>query len=131
MSKVYDDKGNFLMEIDSKQQPPAGEWTKKIRDYIADFIYAEQHGVAMQHKPRCLEKDLIEACDHIDRKDKIIWAYESVHAPVNPLLAINKELLKALEEASIDFYYIHQHPEDAHTDSYSFMEKANAAIAKG
>ena len=63
-------------------------------------------------------------------KDEIIFAYESVHAPINPLLAINKDLLEVLEEASADFYYIHQHPEDAHTDSYNFMEKANAAISK-
>ncbi len=41
--------------------------------------------------------------------------------------AIRKELLEALEEASSDFYYIHQHPEDAHTDAYNFMEKLKKA----
>lgn len=64
-----------------EQRPTAGEWTKEIRDYIADFIYAEQHGVSMQHKPRCLEKDLIEACDRLDKAE-----------------ATNKDLLEALEK---------------------------------
>ena len=47
------------------EEEPA-EFTKDIRDYIEDFIYAENKGVAMQHAPRCLERDLIEACDLID-----------------------------------------------------------------
>ncbi len=41
--------------------------------------------------------------------------------------ASRKELLTALEEAADDFYYIHQHPEDAHVDSYNFMEKVKQA----
>ena len=40
------------------------------------------------------------------------------------------ELLDACKEAKRDFYYIHQHPEDAHVNSYNFMEKVKAAIAK-
>ena len=40
----------------------------------------------------------------------------------------NERLKEALEEASRDFYYIHCHSEDAHTDSYTFMGKVDEAL---
>jgi len=64
------------------QQPLAGEFTQEIRDYIADYIYAEEHGIAMQHKPRNLEHDILEACDRLDIvetiKDELLTALENL-----------------------------------------------------
>ena len=40
------------------------------------------------------------------------------------------DLLAALGEASKDFYHIHCHSENAHSDSYGFMNKAEQVLAK-
>lgn len=50
---------------------------------------------------------------------------------IKELEARVKKLLEALEEAADDFYYIHKHPENAHTDSYNFMEKVKQAKKEG
>ena len=57
-----------MRKIDEAMPEPT-EFTKEIREYLQDFIYAEENGVAMQHDPRCLERDLMQACDIIDAKD--------------------------------------------------------------
>ena len=59
---------------------------------------------------RLAAKEALDLCDRLDTSE-----------------ASRKGLLTALEEAADDFYYIHRHPEDAHTDSYNFMEKVKQA----
>lgn len=51
---------------DTRPEPEPTEWTKLIRDYIEDFIYAEKHGTARVHNPRPLVRDIIHCCDIID-----------------------------------------------------------------
>lgn len=55
------------------------------------------------------------------------WRTKSLKA-ADLLDASNEKLKETLEEASRNFYYIHQHPEDAHTASYKFMEKVEQAL---
>ena len=59
-----------------------------------------------------------------------VWIEEPMKKDVRDqqLQAENKQLREALQEASTDFYYIHQHPEDAHSDSYKFMNKTEQAL---
>ena len=98
-----------------KEQPPAGEYP--------DLEFTKVQRKAAQLAADAYEEDeewcptkisrLLEACDRLDASEAKV-----------------KELLETLEEASSDFYYIHQHPEDAYTDSYKFMEKIKQTKAK-
>ena len=92
MMRDFDQALTKLQE--APEQPPAGEFTKRMRDtYSMECITDKQCG-----------QDFQETCDRLDRaearlkaKDELLFAYESVNAPVNPLLSINKELLEACE----------------------------------
>ena len=60
----------------------------------------------------------IKCCIYTEREaDYIVQAINS-----------HGKLKEALEEAGRDFYYIHQHSEDAHEDSYKFMNKAKQTL---
>jgi hypothetical protein len=84
---------------------PSSEFKATVAKFLREFEVVDEarnlYGV----------RDILhEACDRLDTSE-----------------ASRKELLTALEEAADDFYYIHQHPEDAHVDSYNFMEKVKQA----
>ena len=88
------------------EKEPSSEFTEKIRHNLR-----AQSRAGDTHRLGNIYAELLKkACDRLDTSE-----------------ASRKELLTALEEAADDFYYIHQHPEDAHTDSYNFMEKAKQA----
>ncbi len=109
---------------DHKEQPPASELTDWLRKTISGDRY-NKGDKELQAKVReaCDVIDRAEAENKrlqiswanenalkevayskrveleakLKAKDKLLYAYESVKAPVNPLLAINKDLLKACE----------------------------------
>lgn len=117
-----------------EQQPTASKFTKTIRHNLRI-----QGRAGDTHRLGNIYAELLKkACDRLDTAEatnKELKATDKTH-----LSAFNglqerylqlesriKGLLEALEEADRDFYYIHQHPEDAHTDSYNFMEKVKQA----
>ncbi len=112
----------------------AAEYIKDYEDLKAKLDTEIKKNFESERYPigsmSAMRKEISQLEAKLKAKDELLFAYESVKAPVNPLLSINKDLRIALEEAKSDFYYIHQHPEDAHVDSYNFMEKAKAAMAK-
>lgn len=63
----------------ARPEPEPTEWTKLIRDYIEDFIYAEKHGTARVHNPRPLVRDIIHCCDVIDRLEAENKAKDEKH----------------------------------------------------
>lgn len=109
-----------------KQQPTASEFTNRIR--TEPYNPKWEHTVIIQTEDR----DALCAC--LDTAEATIKLFkrgmEQKHKLWRKAEAIKTDLLEALEEAERDFYYIHQHPEDAHTDSYNFMEKVKQAKAK-
>lgn len=75
------------------------EFVKTIREYIADFIYAEEHSVAMQNEPRVLERDLLEACDRI----------EQICKPKTKAAQVIKDILEKAKETHkkwLDYFQI-------------------------
>lgn len=118
-----------------KQQPPASEFTKKIY---------EKWSPAPKHTkdPRLTLSliDLLEACDRLDRaeaslkaKDGLLFAYESVNAPINPLLAINKDLLEACEAMQLRIAFIGMPSEPMNENCPDWSREialSEAAIAK-
>jgi len=79
------------------EQPPASEFTKELR---------EKHKFAIDNKLCVSTSEFVNVLTRLDQqsaqlkaKDELLFAYESVNAPVNPLLSINKDLLEACEYA--------------------------------
>ena len=62
----------------------------------ADKAEAENCKVNDDLSSAILEYNILEA--KLKAKDELLFAYESVNAPVNPLLSINKDLLEACEK---------------------------------
>lgn len=92
---------------------PSGEFVKTARkfakDAANDFTYGRlKEGRHTQDYVKSIGI-IQELCKRIEqleseiaKKDELLFAYESVHAPVNPLLAENKRLrerIKELEQA--------------------------------
>ena len=132
----------FLTLLKQPKDQPSSELTDWIRSRKSYGEYTTSEGSAK----------ILDLCDRLDtseaenRRVNAGWAMESqlrenllqenysyevgkkaLQTKLETSEASRKELLTALEEAADDFYYIHQHPEDAHTDSYNFMEKAKQA----
>ena len=108
------------------QQP--AEPNRELVKTFEHFVLARVGSITTDEEfvKRC--RWLIEhAATRIRRDKDTLDAYRTQTIRYHARIA---ELERALEEAETDFYYIHQHSEDAHGDSYEFMTKAKAAFGE-
>ena len=115
----------YLDRLDTETQRPDKAEAENKEYQIACQDISEMMNITKESIFKELEKNRILKVK-LKAKDELLFAYESVRAPVNPLLSINKELLEACEAVWDDTKGLS--PSD-YVKRETF-EKIKAAIAK-
>ncbi len=74
------------------EQPPAGKFRERVKSLVPAFLPDSYEG--MKLLCAILTDMLTDACDIIDQKDKLLFAYESVRAPKRQASEFTNKLRK-------------------------------------